>query len=293
MSKNNGVSLPHPVLGNGNDVEGSFSVNIIPALEDGKLKLIQDGDVLFTNDYFKSLSDSGKINTSFKIISQGTLYANVINGFLNETIDCSQLSWKIEIETYLVAIKKIDDYGDPTFNEDFMVGDPNRKFEVEEGMIVGFGGSISVIFDTVYLNSVSGIIEFSAVSEDQPVSFDTDGPKIIIKYPKKEGENDIVTVLSQKTSRFKETFLNIFILPALSAAYDALKKAENESVLNEFIDQHTWAYVIDTLGPEWDGQESFILAQRFLQSMIQRKRGTPAQVPVINSFEELQNSMNR
>lgn len=292
MSIKNGVSLPHPVLGNGNDVNGSFTVNISATIDSGELKLKQDGDIFFDNDYFKKLYDEKKIIPSYKIASPGTLYAELLTGVLNRSIECNLLSWKVEIETYLIANEEIDDYGDNSFHEDFMVGDPFRKFNVEKGMIVGFGGSTSIIFDTVYLNSLSGIIEFSPVSFEQPISFDTDGQKIIIKYPKKDGAIDIVNILSHKTSRFKETFLNIFILPALSAAYDAIKKADEENYISDFIEQHTWASVVNSLGPDWDGKDSYVLAQRFLQIMIERKRGEATPLPVINSYEELQKFMN-
>mgnify|MGYP000320997711 CR=1 FL=1 len=47
----------------------------------------------------------------------------------------------------------------------------------------------------------------------------------------------MVTMLGQKTSKFKYTFLNIFILPALSAAYDALKNAQDEDIYLTFLEK--------------------------------------------------------
>jgi hypothetical protein len=292
MNKHRGISLPHPVIGNGTDVKGSFELKISANIENDNLVLTQDGDIAFYNDYFKKLYEEKKIITSHKITSSGTLYAELFNGKLEKVINTNLLSWNVEIETYLIAADEILDYGDDTFNEDFLVEDPNRKFSVEKGMIVGFGGTTTLIFDTIYLTSLSGIIEFFPIAIDQPISFDTDGPKIIIKYPKKVGSIDIVSVLSHKTSKFKETFLGLFIIPALSAAYDALKKAEEENNYALFVEQHNWASIIHTLGPEWEGKNSFVLAQQFLKLMIERKYNKPSLIPIISSFEELQKFMN-
>lgn len=235
MSKKTGISFPHPVIGNGDDVEGLFVVNLIAELVGDDLKLAQDGDVEITNSYFKELMESKIIVPAFKILSPGTLFADVHTGELNTVIKCSVLSWKVEIETFLIAADNIDDYSDTSFHEDFFLGKPDRKFKVEKGMIVGFGTSKHVFFDPVYLNSLSGIITFNPVATHKPVSFDTQGDKIVINYPKEEGKIDMVSMLSQKTSKFKDTFLNLFILPALSASYDSLKKAEDEGVYSAFI----------------------------------------------------------
>jgi hypothetical protein len=295
MSKKTGISFPHPVIGNGDDVEGLFVVNLIAELVGDDLKLAQDGDVEITNSYFKELMESKIIVPAFKILSPGTLFADVHTGELNTVIKCSVLSWKVEIETFLIAADNIDDYSDTSFHEDFFLGKPDRKFKVEKGMIVGFGTSKHVFFDPVYLNSLSGIITFNPVATHKPVSFDTQGDKIVINYPKEEGKIDMVSMLSQKTSKFKDTFLNLFILPALSASYDSLKKAEDEGVYSAFIEEHTWAAVIDTLGPAWGNEDSFVLAQQFLQKMISRKQSSsPSQtvpVPVVSSFRELQKHM--
>jgi len=298
MSKRTGISLPHPVIGNGDDVEGAFIVNVIAVLDGEDLKLTQDGDVVFTNDYYKKLMEDKVITTAFKILSPGTLFANLITGRLNTVVKCNLLSWKVEIEIFLIAVCNIDDYADNSFNEDFFIGNPDRKFKVEKGMIVGFGTRKHVIFDPIYLNSLSGIITFNPVPAHKPVSFDTQGDTIVINYPQEEGQIDIVSMLSNKTSKFKNTFLNLFILPALAAAYDTLKKAEDDGVFPAFIEEHTWAAVIDTLGPEWGSEESFVLAQEFLQMMISRKqssidpRSAPVPIPLISSFIELNKHMS-
>lgn len=295
MSKRTGISMPHPVIGNGDDVDGTFVVNVIAELDGDDLKLTQDGDVEFTNSYFRGLMESQMIVPAFKILSPGTLFADLHTGELNKAIKCSVLSWKVEIETFLIAADNFDDYGDSSFHEDFMIGKPDRKFKVEKGMIVGFGTSKHVMFDPIYLNSLSGIITFNPVSLHDPVSFDTQGDKIIINYPKEAGAIDMVSMLSQKTSKFKDTFLNLFILPALSAAYDSLKIAEDKDEYSAVIEDHTWAAVLDTLGPKRENKDSFVLAQLFLRQMISRKQGsTPTQsvpVPVISSFKELKNHM--
>jgi hypothetical protein len=297
MNKNTIISLPHPVLGNGNDITGSFAIDIKAELNGEDLILSQIGDIQFTNEYFQQLSQDKKIIPAFKILSQGTLYAEVHTDFLQKTIKCHQLSWKIDIEIFLIANEEITDFCDNTFNEDFMIGNPNRNFQIEKGMIVGFGGNKQIFFDSVYVNSLSGIIDFYPIPINERVSFDLNGPKIIIKYPKEEGSYDMVTMLGQKTSKFKYTFLNIFILPALSAAYDALKNAQDEDIYLTFLENHNWATIMDSHEPDWDSSKgSYELAQWFFQQMVSKNKSqmkdNTIEVPVVASFKELENYIN-
>ena len=167
----------------------------------------------------------------------------------------------------------------------------------EEKMAIVIQTVVGTEYGNRYYPTMSGVarsIDFYPIPINERISFDLNGPKIIIKYPKEEGSYDMVTMLGQKTSKFKYTFLNIFILPALSAAYDALKNAQDEDNYLTFLENHNWATIMDSHEPDWDSSKgSYELAQWFFEQMVSKNRSqmkvNTIEVPVVTSFKELQN----
>ena len=73
------------------------------------------------------------------------------------------------------------------------------------------------------------------------------------------------------------------------ATYHILKQAEDDNELEKLIDERAWASVINSFGPEIGEENSFVLAQKFLRQMLERKEGAYVAVPIIDSFNELVN----
>jgi hypothetical protein len=240
------------------------------------------------NEYFKTLYSSKKIASAYKINCSSTLYSYSHVDGINISIPCTELSRTVVIDCFLIAINDITNYCDSSFNPDSTLGENKGVFIVKKGAIVGEGGSSRIELETLFVNGLVGIIEFKPVPIDHPISVDTDNPKIIISYPKKEGEADMINLLSQKNSRFKHTFLNLFLIPALTQAYSDLIKADSENKYESFLEQYEWASVLDSLTDDFDTiDDPYELAQYFLQSIIEKKTSIAEPIPVIRSFNEL------
>jgi hypothetical protein len=287
MKNKKGISLPHPVLGLGDDIVGSFKIDLSISIKNQLLTIIENS-VGFDNEYFKTLYSSKKIATAYKIKCSSTLYSySHVNG-IDISIPCTELSRTVVIDCFLIAIDDITNYSDSSFNPDSALGENKGIFIVKKGAIVGEGGSSRIELDTLFVNGLAGIIEFKPVPIDQPVSIDTDNPKIVISYPKKDGEADMINLLSQKNSRFKQTFLNLFLIPALTQAYTDLIKADSENKYENFLEQYEWASLLDSLTDDFDtADDPYELAQYFLKSIIEKKTSIAEPIPVISSFNEL------
>jgi hypothetical protein len=287
MKIKKGISLPYPVLGLGDDVNGSFKIDIKASVLNQELLLVEES-IEINNVYFNSLLLESKIASAYKIICPSTLYlTSHLNG-LDLKIPCSDLSHTVTIECFLVTLVDLPNYTDESFNPDSKLGENNGVFFVKKGSIVGDAGTLKIELDPIFTNGVAGIIEFKPVSIDEPISIDTDNPKIIISYPKREGDLDIVNILSQKNSRFPKTFLNLFILPALTNAFQVLIDATKEDKYDELVERYVWASVIDSLSDDIDSSDdSFQLAQLFLKSIIETKQNIVEPIPVVSAFNEL------
>ena len=84
----------------------------------------------------------------------------------------------------------------------------------------------------------------------------------------------------------KMTFLNLFIIPALNAAFDKLIKEEEEGNIEEFCLESEWALIITEAFPEWRDEDTYRSAQYYMQELLSG-RGTVSRIPVLESFQEL------
>jgi hypothetical protein len=143
MRNSNNISLPHPVLGNSNDITGSFSVDLSCVIKEQKLNLKAE-KVNINNEYFNKLIDDKKAIIVYKISCNSTLYMKQIHGDLDEEIECSLLSNKLVVDMLIIAIENIDDYSDDSFHEDTGLGKNKGVFKVKIGAVIGVAGKVTI-----------------------------------------------------------------------------------------------------------------------------------------------------
>lgn len=287
MKNKKGISLPYPVLGLGDDISGSFKINLSVSIKNQNFTIVENS-IEIDNEYFNLLLNSKMIATAYKITCSSTLYSNTQIGAVNISIPCSEISRNLAIECFLIAVKDINNYSHKSFNPDSTIGENKGVFVVKKGAIVGDGGSFRIELENQFVNGLSGIFEFKPVHIDNPIAIDTDNPKIIISYPKKEDEADMINLLSQKNGRFKKTFLNLFLIPALTQAFRELINAQTENKYDDFIEQYEWASVLNSLFEEIESDDDpFKLAQFFLKTIIENKTSIAEPMPIVSSFNEL------
>jgi hypothetical protein len=284
------ISWPHPVLGNSDDIEGSFHVKISGTIKDQVISLKSE-NIEINNDYFKSLIDDDKAAILFKLTCSSTLYSDQFENNLDTTINCSLISNRLNIDVLIVAKEDIDNYSDDSFHEDTRLGNNLGVFKVFKGSIIGDAGSISFPLNNEYRKGIAGIIEFQEADSDEPISIDADGSKIIVKYPDSPNRQNMITTFTTGRKEYINTFLNLFVLPALSEAFRILIESRVNNSYDTVVDECDWARVIDEnmSDPISITDNPFELAQLFLKQMTERKTGLTDDIPIYKAFNEIYN----
>ena len=288
MRNSGNISWPHPVLGNSDDINGSFQVKITGSIKDQVLSLKSE-DLEIDNQYFQSLIIEKKAVVLFKISCNSTLYSVQFENQLESIIDCSLISNILYIDVLIVAKENIDDYSDKSFHEDTLLGQNKGVFKVIKGAIIGSAGRIPFPLNNEYRKGIAGIIEFQENDSFEPISIDADGPKIVVKYPDSPGSPNMITTFTTGRKQYVNTFLNLFIIPALTEAFRILIEAKSDNTYDLKIDECDWARVIDESmnDPISPSDNPFELAQIFLKEMTEKKSGEVEEIPIYKAFNEI------
>jgi hypothetical protein len=288
MSKSN-ISYPYPILDSSDDIEGNFDINATISVNDSVL-IINTENTFISNQYFSELLENEILKLVIKAYCSSTMFSKTFENQKIIEISLNTIATNLNLEFLLIANKDIRNYYSETFNIDYLSILNGNGFEIKKGSIMGYGGEMKIPLMNIFTQGLKGIIQFEARDETNPISFDLDGNKIIIYYPKKEDDIDLIGYLGGKGSPRLNTFYNLIILPALSAAFDQLLKKYNENEnLEEFIDNHTWAFVITQLFPQFsDCETGYIAAQLLLQLLNNDQLN---KLPILKSFDELKNNV--
>jgi hypothetical protein len=286
--KSSNVSWPHPVLGNSDDIEGACSVNISCKIENNILHFKSE-NIAISNDYFEKLVKDKHASVVFKLSSNSTLFMRQFEDVLDVQIECSLVSKKIDVDIFIIAKTDINKFSDSSFHPDTRLGENKGVFSIESGTIIGDAGRVTINLDDEYRKGISGIIEFEELSSDLPLSIDVDGTKILIKYPNDPSTQNIVTTFTSGKKQFVNVFLNLFILPAFTEAFNALIDAQSEGKYDELVEKWDWARFIDENTSEriTTSDNSLERAQIFLQEVIEKSTGQVEPVPIYKAFNEI------
>jgi len=288
MRNSGNISWPHPVLGNSDDIEGSFQVKITGSIKDHVLSLKSEA-IEIDNDYFKSLIDDEKAIVLFKLSCSSTLYTDQFENKLDTLIDCSLISNILNIDVLIVAKENMDDYADQSFHEDTLLGNNNGVFKIRKGTIIGDAGSVSFRLNNEFRKGIAGIIRFQENDPFLPINIDVDGQQIIIKYPHSPDSQNMITTFTQGRKQYLNTFLNLFIIPALSEAFRTLIESKNDTTYDSKVEELDWARFIDEnmVDPITAADNPFEEAQKFLKEMTEKKSGIAEDIPIFKAFNEI------
>jgi hypothetical protein len=288
MSKSN-ISYPYPILDTSDDIEGEFIINAVVSSNNESL-IINLENYLITNEYFNNLLQNKYLKLVVKAYCSSTMFSKTFENIKVIEIDFNTIATSLNLEFLLIANRDIENYYDNTFNSDYLDILNGNGFLVKKGSILGNGGEMKIPLTNIFTQGLKGIIQFEARNEIYPISFDLDGNKIVIYYPKKENEIDLIGYLGGKGSIHLNTFYSLIIIPAISAAYDEIiNKVNTNDNLEEFIDNHTWALVITELFPEYSVCESGYIAAQLLLQILNKDESN--QLPILKSFDELKDNI--
>ena len=288
MRNSENISWPHPVLGNSDDIKGSFSIELNCTIKNSTLNIKQK-KLIIDNDYFNKLIKENMAIVVYKIACNSTLFMKQVYGQLNESINCNLISNYINVDALIIAKENIEKYYDDSFHEDTKLGLNKGVFNVLKGSVIGDAGTTQIPLTAEYKKGLSGMIEFEESDHEEPIKIDVDGPKIIIKFPQNPSEQNMVTAFTKGRKQFKNTFLNLFLLPALTEAFSNLIESIRDNNYDEKVENLDWARIIDSNlnDPINTNDSPFELAQEFLQEMIEKNTGESGVVPIISSFNEM------
>lgn len=290
MRKSDNISWPHPVLGNMDDIKGSFEVKISGTIKDQVLNLKTE-ETTIDNEYFENLIKDGKATVLYKLSCNSTLFMKVFESKLEQAIECRLLSNKLTIDVLIVAKEDINDYSHDSFHEDTKLGVNKGVFSVKKGTVIGDAGVVLIPLTNEFRKGISGIIEFQEGGPEEPMSVDADGPKLIIRFPSSSDSQNMVTTFTSGTKQYKSVFMNLFIIPALSEAFRVLIESKRENTYDEKIEELEWARLIsENMNDDINIYDNpYELAQEFLLEMTEKATGVADRVPVVNAFNELFN----
>ncbi len=188
--KINSLLLPHPVLGRGDDVKGEFSVK-----KDG-FKIEQDDrktklsvEYILRNKTVEDLMRKKMAVFNMEVEGPSTFFRKsfLFSDLRHQIeIDKNQLRDKVTVSFYITADVKISDYQNEEANEDY--GD--SKFDVDEGDVLAFGGSVNFNAEILWedLRRIFNIIKIrkDEEREEGAAIFDLNGDVIIISLSSKD-----------------------------------------------------------------------------------------------------------
>lgn len=269
--KINNLSLPHPVLGIGDDVRGSYNVGFQYKLERDKITLYIKEELF--NRTLKNLVETKKALFTVEVNCYQTFYRK---SFLfseeNYVIPISsvELRGRVNVTFYITATQDIPDYQIDEANDDYA----GYKFEITKGDVLAYGGDTSFPApkDWQALMAVTSFMEIEEYDKPEgPVHFVPTQDKVVIQMAK----NDFKRYNEYKTAKdLYPIFHGSFVFGALQhllyimhSSADEYKDTDWYQVLDERLKTEDKFKDLDITQIEHIPE----IVQRFLDNPINRE----------------------
>ena len=224
--KVNAKSYPHPVLGNGDDLGGSFRVEL--PYEMGRDTVVLHPSFALKNAGIEDLIKKGKASYIVEVECRSTFYRrsfSIKNTDESISIPSNLLRERVTVGFYVCADQDIKGYKPTEPHPDYEDADP---FDVEAGGVLAVGGFSSFIAEKAFdplrppVSSFMSIIDGSR--QEGPMEIDYEGDKITIELSKADWKK-YLTVRGQKPVH---GLLHGFVaLPALVDAIHKIKRGDS------------------------------------------------------------------
>jgi len=216
------LSLPHPVLGLGDDVAGSYQVSSSVKLGKEQIMLIVNHGL--ANETIEKLMDENVVAFCTEINCPQTLFRESFTTVEpNQTIEVASenLRDKVEVRFYVTAKQDISGYSVVGANPDYQ----GFTFEIAKGDVLAYGGSTSFIAAKRWeeLRSISSfLVIMEGEKEEQPFEVYLQSDKIIVYLSKK----DYAIYKRASKNGFDPIFHSAIVVPALAYALQQVMTAE-------------------------------------------------------------------
>lgn len=231
----NNLSLPHPVLGLGDDMQGEYSVECNKEIFIDRI-ILKITHAL-KHDTIAEMINTGNATYGVEINCPQTVFRQMYVSEKNQheiVINADDLRGKVIINFFIVSAVETSKYNPAAINKDY----GNATFSIGEGDVLGYGGSTYFYADKRWKESES-ISSFMCIiksdKKDGPMTYDLMSDRINICLPEHDYDN-----YKQAGGDFKKIF-NIYhgalVYPALLYA---LVKLFIESEDDELLKSYDW-----------------------------------------------------
>lgn len=184
--KINSLSLPHPVLGVGDDVEGAYTAET--QVELGREQIILRVKQNLSNRTLDRLIQEHKAAFCAEVHCQQTVYRKSFLSFARDTaitIPARHLLNKVDVEFYITATEDIPDYQIDGANEDYK----GYTFEIGKGDILAYSDPINFPAEKDWqaFMAVTSFMEIQEYNEEEgPLLFSLTQDKIMVQMAKSD-----------------------------------------------------------------------------------------------------------
>ncbi len=222
------LSLPHPVLGLGDDVSGAYQVSSSVKLGKERITVIVNHGL--ANATIEKLMENDVVRFCTEINCPQTLFRESFTTTEpNQTIeiDSANLRDKVDVRFYVTAKQDISSYSVAGANPDYQ----GFTFEIAKGDVLAYGGSTSFIAAKRWeeLKSISSfLVIMEGDKEEQPFEIYLNSDKIIVYLSKR----DYAIYKRASKNGFDSIFHSSIVVPALSYALQQSMTAEGSPYEN-------------------------------------------------------------
>jgi len=220
----NSLSLPHPVLGIHDDVEGTYETELSVQLTQESVTLAIKHKL--NNEGISGMISSGLALFCIEVNCPKTFYRNIFfteNHQHSLTIPANLLLDKVSLDFFVVTSVDIRDYYLAGVHEDYK----GYKFNLSKGDVIAYGSSASFIAEKSWLalRTVSSFMDIQKYDEKNgPIKIDLSSDKIIVKMSESDYERYRSTWNKQY---FGQIFHSAIVLPALIYALSQMFEDRN------------------------------------------------------------------
>ncbi len=224
--KINNLSLPHPVLGIGDDVSGKYKVNLQVALDSSRVVLIIEQILL--NKTLEKFIEQGKATYSIEVNCPKTLFRESF--MFTETrknieLNADDLRDQVEVGFFINATTDMSDYRIDGSNPDY--GD--NCFDISQGDVLAHGGRAIFMASKKWedLKSVGSFMVIDKYNKQKgPVKYDLSSDKIVVKL----SESDYERYKSSKNwPNISKIYHTAIVYPALIHSLNQMFSDDGES----------------------------------------------------------------
>ncbi len=278
--KVNTKSYPHPVLGNGDDIQGTFKVDFTYELGRDSVSL----NPIFTlsNKTLESLIKKGKASFVAEAECRSTFFRDSFatgNNIEKFTIPSRLLRERVSVGFFICANEDIKNYKPDGCHPDYQ----GMPFDVEKGDVLAVGGNCEFIAEKDFDPLRPPVSSFMSIREGRchegPIEIDYTSDKITIELSKSDWQN-YINIRNQKVA--EGTLHASVVLPVL---IDAIYKVKEGS--SDYADQN-WFGRLDAIlvAKGLRSKEPFEAAQKILDNPSARNFQSISSMLEFNSAEE-------